>query len=442
MNSRWIAVSLVVLATSAGAQAPAATTRSAQCQTASNNYINQKAIALRDAGTRLTADVIRPLQVEAKRMARECAASIPIEGASIAELTGLASLYLYVNDTAKAIAASKAAIDRPNLTESERADASLGALRLSIATFDPFLGINRVAETIVSNVDAMSDAVLPQKISAHESLMGRYDYADVDEGLLDHARKLLVLSQRALQTKALGMSQPRAGVPAFDLAYAAMANAYGEIARAAGDYLHADSALAILAEEERVLGANDPGAHDELEAQRAMYKLVGTDATPIDGKWWINGPDGASVKPGEGKVTLIQFTAHWCVPCKKSYPGFLRLSSRFDGKPFEPLLVTDLYGYIGSQMNLAPEQEVAADREYYVTEHHLPFKIAINPPLARGDTVTRDNDRRYVVNGIPEIIVVDKRGTIRATVVGWDSGNERRLGDLIDTLLREKRFVR
>jgi hypothetical protein len=167
-----------------------------------------------------------------------------------------------------------------------------------------------------------------------------------------------------------------------------------------------------------------------------MYRLVGTKATPIDGKWWINAPDGSVYHPGDSKITVIQFTAHWCVPCRNSYPGFMRMDQHFAGKPVESIMVTDLYGFIGDKRGLMPEQEVAADREYYLDHHHLPFRIAINPIPARGDTTTLDNDRRYVVNGIPEIVVVDGKGVIRAMVVGWDKGNEQRLSALVEQLLR------
>jgi thiol-disulfide isomerase/thioredoxin len=33
--------------------------------------------------------------------------------------------------------------------------------------------------------------------------------------------------------------------------------------------------------------------------------------------------------PMDGAVTLLEFTAHWCGPCRESYPGVNRLRSQF-----------------------------------------------------------------------------------------------------------------
>jgi thiol-disulfide isomerase/thioredoxin len=414
-------------------------TAAAQCRLDASNYQAKKVADLRAAGTTLTSELVRPITAEAKRIARDCANKISPDGASVAELSALSSLYLYTNDTSKAKDAVARVTAKPGMSERDRADAMVAAEQLAIATFDPFIGLNPDAERYVREVDQMSDAVLAQKVRAHDLLLARYEYADIDDGLRDHARKLLDLAQRALRTNALGILMPaRPGAPSVNAAYPVMATAYSSLARGAGDFFHADSALMILDEADRVLGTVYPDEHRDLDGQRAMYKLVGTKATPIDGKWWINGTDGASLTPGDGRVTLIQFTAHWCAPCKHSYPGMLNMSRHFAGKPVESILYTDLYGFIGAKANLTPEQEVAEDRDYYTKEHGLPFKIAINPPLARGDTVTRDNNRRYEVGGVPEIIVVDQRGIIRATVVGWDNGNEKRLTALIDKILTEK----
>jgi thiol-disulfide isomerase/thioredoxin len=427
------------LARAASPQAGAAPPNAAaQCQIDRDAYQSKKFSELRSAGTRLTSEVTTPIIAEGQRMARECAGRISLESASAAELVSLTSVYLNSTDTAKAKAAAALVLAKPGLSEPERANAMIAGEQLAIATFDPFAGINPEAERFVRGIDLMSDAVLPQKIRAHSQLLGRYEYADIDDGLRDHARKLLALAQHALATNALGGTTARPGVPSTSAAYPAMASAYSSLARGQGDFLHADSALMILDEADRVFGAAFPDGHRWLDGQREMYRLVGTRATPVDGKWWINSSDGSALMPGDAKVTVVQFTAHWCVPCRHSYPGMLAMSKHFAGKPVESVLETYLYGYIGKRMGLAPEQEVAADRDYYTGEYGLPFKIAINPMPARGDTTTKDTERRYAVGGIPQIVVVDRKGIIRATVVGWDMGNERRLTALIDRILTER----
>src|SRR5262249_40740263 len=137
------------------------------------------------------------------------------------------------------------------------------------------------------------------------------------------------------------------------------------------------------------------------------------------------------------KISIVQFTAHWCVPCKKSYPPMNRLMDRYQGKPVESIMATELYGYIGTKRGLTPDQEVAADRDYYTGEHKLTSTVAINPP-GTDATYPTSNEGRYAVGGIPEIVIIDRKGVIRATVVGWDKGNEARFAAFIDKLLAEK----
>ena len=61
-------------------------------------------------------------------------------------------------------------------------------------------------------------------------------------------------------------------------------------------------------------------------------------------------------------------------------------------------------------------------------------KVAINPSKGSQPQVDKD----YRVGGIPQIVIVDRRGNIRQIVIGWDHGNTKRIGDLIDRLLKEQ----
>ena len=216
-----------------------------------------------------------------------------------------------------------------------------------------------------------------------------------------------------------------------------MSSAFVSLARSAADYLHPDSALMILDAAEKELGA---WVHPHFADFRNRYALIGTKAAPITGEWWLNADQPATIQPGDGKVRFIEFTAHWCKPCVNSYPGVKAMAQRFRSAPFEGVMVTSLYGFLGDQRNLTPEQEIAADRVYFTHEHELPFRIAVNAParnergMANGQPQV---DRDYRVGGIPQIAIVDKRGVIRQIVTGWDQGNTKRIGELIAQLLKE-----
>ena len=200
---------------------PAPPNAAAQCQSDALAFQAKRFADMRSGGTLLTAESVAPIQAEGKRMARECASRIAIESASPSELASLTSLYLFTLDTAKAKTVSALALSRPGMPETERANAMVAAVQLSIATFDPFTGINQDAERFVRQIDQLSDAVIQQKIRAHENLLGRYEYADNDSGIRDHAHKLLALARKALASGALGMTPPRPGVPSASAAYPA-----------------------------------------------------------------------------------------------------------------------------------------------------------------------------------------------------------------------------
>jgi thiol-disulfide isomerase/thioredoxin len=415
-------------------------TAAAACRNVGNAYQARAVQAARDSGK--SPDPVA-ITSEVKRLVRGCADTLSTTAGSVTDLTALSTLWLYVGDTAKAERIVAALSSRASQSEAERADILLASMQLAISAWDPFAGINPKAEAHVRQLDGLSDSVVDRKITGHMAMLGRYEYADIDDGIRDHAQKVLALSRRALELNALPVmpARPAQGnqpaVPAVSRAYIMMMEAYGSLARAAGDYLHADSALMILDEAERVVAPRFPPAAANFERARKMYRLVGTRATSIDGKWWVNTADGSVVRPGDGKISIVQFTAHWCVPCKKSYDSMNRLMEKYKGKPVESIMATELYGYIGSRRNLTAEQEVAADREYYGVEHKLNSIVAINPASTQA-TYPNTNEGRYAVGGIPEIVIIDRKGVIRATVVGWDKGNEARFATLIDKLLAEK----
>jgi thiol-disulfide isomerase/thioredoxin len=176
----------------------------------------------------------------------------------------------------------------------------------------------------------------------------------------------------------------------------------------------------------------------------ARYALVGTAAGPITAPRWLNAPANSTIAM-PGAVTLLEFTAHWCGPCKESYPGVKRLLAKYGSRGFRVVLATELYGYFGTEQGLAPEVEFERDREYW--GHDMPnVPVAVGdrtPPGVRGAdgnyTYTKNpNDAAYEVGGIPQIQIIDKKGVIRLIMVGYDDVNEASLSKLIETLLKEK----
>ena len=363
-------------------------------------------------------DAINVAGKGAQKMAAACAAKFSVATTPPAQLGDLVTLLTLAQDTTNVRLATDRLLTDKTLPQRARAQGMILGMNRAITANSNHFGVLDDAEKFVAQIDALPDSLNDMKIQAHSRMLGQYEYLDVADGLEKHALAIIALSR----------DNP---------ASQSMVSGYRSLARSFADRLHPDSALKILDAGERVIG---PTAAKTFEDFRARYALIGKRASKIDAQWWINTDEKSVVTPVPGKVTLVEFTAHWCGPCKNSYPGLRSLSERFKGKEFTGVMVTQLYGYLGTQKNLTPEQEIEADRAYFGKEHAVPFPVAVNPQIKQTGTafVQPKPDTDYRVGGIPQIMIIDKNGIIRQIVTGWDQGNTERFAKFIDQLLAEK----
>jgi thiol-disulfide isomerase/thioredoxin len=205
-----------------------------------------------------------------------------------------------------------------------------------------------------------------------------------------------------------------------------------------------EKAIALLKQGEADLG-NSPSIKGAIDPEIARLELVGTAAASITAPHWLNAPAGTKELPMTGAVTLLEFSAHWCGPCRESYPGLNRLREKYGAQGFRVVIATQLYGYFGAERPLDAAAEIDRDTKYFA-EHGLDVPVAIGDharPAARNPdgivTTHRDpNDDAYRVGGIPQIQIIDKHGVIRRLIVGYDNANEAKLAILIETLIAEK----
>jgi thiol-disulfide isomerase/thioredoxin len=140
-------------------------------------------------------------------------------------------------------------------------------------------------------------------------------------------------------------------------------------------------------------------------------------ATPADFSGLsFKAPDGSATTLGAlaGKVTLVNFWATWCVPCRAEMPALDRLQAAMGGDAFTVATINlDVQN---------PERAKAFMDEIGVT--HLPLNA--DPTMG----VFNELKKRGLAIGLPTTLLVDGKGCGIGIMEGpaeWDSDDARAL---------------
>jgi thiol-disulfide isomerase/thioredoxin len=404
------------------------------CVPDANTWFNVAYRAARDSAAKPGGKPVNTRALLDQRTAKtkECAAQFNIATTSGADLTALSALYAAVGmDSLAAVAIVKRLADR-SLTERDRADALVTRIG-TLAKSDTLLVVR--AEPYMKQLDAMSDAVRMQKLSAHQNLNGVYRYLDVNDRIRQHSLAIIALGKHIKAASATDRSPDAVNSYVLLGAYANLGEVYS-------DFGHVDSTMMIL-NQARIDHPEIPDseANQILGDERARYSLVGKPAMTLAAGHWLNAPAETKTMDPTGKVTVMEFTAHWCVPCRNSYPSMVEMADHFGKLGVQFIFATEFYGYIGARQNLDAAAEFDGDREYFVGEHGIHFPVAIAdapPPYQPGKPFVQEpNSDHYKVGGIPQTVIIDRNGIIRRILTGWDTGNAQRIPVLLNQLLTE-----
>lgn len=133
-----------------------------------------------------------------------------------------------------------------------------------------------------------------------------------------------------------------------------------------------------------------------MEAGKNVGPAVGNQAP----NFTLNDIHGKSVKlkdvTGRNKVTLVNFWATWCPPCRGEIPELIQLYKKYAPQKVA-LLAVDL-------------QEDPGKVKAFAKENGMNFPILMDTNGMVGS--------QYRVSGIPTTFIMDSKGQIRDMIVG------------------------
>jgi thiol-disulfide isomerase/thioredoxin len=374
----------------------------------------------------MTAEIYKQIEADRVKMARDCAAAFDVDKAPVAQLAALIELFTEAQQPELAQRALARGLAHEDLDLVPRADLLVQAVRVGLRQRPKpdFAKLEGYSDAL----DKLPEAVLDQKIAAHGALNGYYRGDDVDAGIIKHSIWLIETGK----TLAADLRKKHG---------ATLTAAYVNLAEAVAGQGENERALDLLRRAPVEL-ADVPKAEERVKPALARYLLVGKQAAAVAAPVWLNRADTATPIDLKAKVTLLQFTAHWCGPCKESYPGTKRLLERFRDRGFQVVFYTRTYGHFEGERNLARDVEIERDRTYFAG-YGFTHPIAIGSAalsVIDGKLVPQGADpveESYGVGGIPQINVIDAQGNLRLIMIGYDDANEEKLASFIEGLLKK-----
>jgi thiol-disulfide isomerase/thioredoxin len=180
---------------------------------------------------------------------------------------------------------------------------------------------------------------------------------------------------------------------------------------------------------------------DKKEKDDQFADLIGKPAPDFEGDFALNGKP-VKLSDLKGKVVLLDFWAVWCGPCVSTFPHLREWNSEYKDKGLEIVGVTTYYGQFGfdkdagklkrltDKLKKGEEQEMLKD---FAKHHKLEHRLMTMPTKEIQKVYTE-----YKVEGIPEAVLIDRKGVVRMVRVGSGDENAEALAKEIKKLIADK----
>jgi peroxiredoxin len=166
------------------------------------------------------------------------------------------------------------------------------------------------------------------------------------------------------------------------------------------------------------LGGYDKTVRDaKLEEEISILKHGLNKPAP---EFSLTDMNGATVKLRDlrGKVVVIDCFATWCVPCKVSLSQFQKVFERYESYKTMAFVALNT-----SENIIGPKREAAVKK--YMADSKFTFPVVYDNGL--------ETAKKFGIEGIPTVIVIDRNGNIQFVTSGSKDGNEV-VNDLINQL--------
>ncbi len=130
----------------------------------------------------------------------------------------------------------------------------------------------------------------------------------------------------------------------------------------------------------------------------------------------LNG-EKVQLRAFRGKITLLNFWASWCGPCKEEMPSIASLYEHYKERDFVFLTISVDY-------------ESSEPVRKFIEKHRYRFPVLLDPKGKALDL--------FEVNKIPATLIIDKKGKMIGRVIGPRNWSSPEVFSLIDQLLDDR----